>query len=127
LSGGRQTKGAISFKIHLMTNEREPRAKGCVSRSEFYFSKRRVNEMAKNNHITSDHWKVGGQGHNGENLLHEVNKQKYAQAQKAQKDSAAPIPNQDEQQQHNETPAAKGGSERAGEATKSSNSSSGDY
>jgi hypothetical protein len=82
--------------------------------------------MAKNNHITSDHWKVGGQGQNGENILHEVNKQQYTQAQKAQKDNASLIPNQDEQQ-HNETPAAKGGSERAGDATPSSNSSSSDY
>ncbi|HEX8370784.1 MAG TPA: hypothetical protein VF604_19720 [Pyrinomonadaceae bacterium] len=81
--------------------------------------------MAKNNHITSDHWKVGGSGHSGENILHEVNKQQYTQAQKAQKDNAALIPNQDKQA--DETPAAKGGSERAGNATTSSNSSSSDY
>ena len=43
--------------------------------------------MAKNNHYTSDHWKVGGDGFSGENVLHEVNKQKYAQAQKTKFDS----------------------------------------
>ena len=81
--------------------------------------------MAKNNHYTSDHWKVGGTGHNGENILHEVSKQQYAQAQKAKEENAALIPNQDEQ--HNETPAAKGDSNRAGNATISSNSSSNKY
>jgi hypothetical protein len=30
--------------------------------------------------------KVGGTGHNGENILHEVNKQQYNQAQKAQEE-----------------------------------------
>ena len=81
--------------------------------------------MAKNNHYTSDHWKVGGTGHNGENILHKVNKQQYAQAHKKQEENASLIPNQDEQE--NETPAAKGDSNRAGEATTSSNSSSGEY
>ncbi|MDQ3798039.1 MAG: hypothetical protein M3384_01190 [Acidobacteriota bacterium] len=81
--------------------------------------------MPKNNHYTSDHWKVGGTGHNGENILHEVSKQKYAQAQKSQEENASLIPNQDNQ--HNETPAPKGGDNQGGEATTSSNSSSSDY
>ena len=80
--------------------------------------------MAKNNHITSDHWKVGETGHNGENVLHELNKSQYAQAQQA-KDENSLIPNQDKQ--HDETPAPSGNEERAGNATPSSNSSSGDY
>jgi hypothetical protein len=80
--------------------------------------------MAKNNHYTSDHWKVGGSGFSGENILHEVNKQQYNQAQKVKEENASLIPNENE---HNETPAAKGGTNRAGDATKSSNSSSSDY
>ena len=81
-------------------------------------------EKAKNNHYTSDHWKVGGTGHNGENILREVNKQQYNQAQKAKEENASLIPNQNE---HDETPAAEGSTNRAGDATKSSNSSSSDY
>ena len=80
--------------------------------------------MAKNNHITSDHWKIGGVGHSGENILHEVNKQQYTQAQKAQEENASLIPNQHE---HNETPAAKGDGNHAGGATTSANSSKSDY
>jgi hypothetical protein len=80
--------------------------------------------MAKNNHYTSDHWKVGGTGFSGENILHEVNKQQFNQAQKAKEENASLIPNQNE---HNETPAAEGGTNRAGNATTSSNSSSSDY
>jgi hypothetical protein len=80
--------------------------------------------MAKNNHYTSDHWKVGGTGHNGENILHEVNKQQYNQAQNTKEQNASLIPDQNE---HNETPAVKGSTNRAGNATKSSTSSSNDY
>jgi hypothetical protein len=80
--------------------------------------------MAKNNHYTSDHWKVGGTGHNGENVLHELNKSQFAEAQKAKEENSL-IPNQDNQQ--NETPAPSGGQKRAGNATPSSNSSSSDY
>jgi tyrosine-protein phosphatase YwqE len=90
----------------------------------FIFVKGWGRKMAKNNHITSDHWKVGGSGHNGENILHEVNKQQYAQAAKAQEENASLIPNQ---QEHNETPAPRGDQDRGGSATPSSNSSSNDY
>lgn len=79
--------------------------------------------MSKHNNITTDHFKVGGSGHSGENILHEVGKQQYAQAQKAQEENASLIPNQEE---HNETPAARGDKNRAGNATPSSNSSSSD-
>jgi hypothetical protein len=80
--------------------------------------------MSKHNNNTTDHFKVGGTGHSGENILHELNKSQYAQAQKA-KDENSLIPNQDEQ--HNETPAPSGDQHRAGSATPSSNSSSSDY
>jgi hypothetical protein len=76
--------------------------------------------MAKNNHITSDHWKVGGNGHNGENLLHEINKSQYALAEAAKHEEGM-IPGQDNP--HPETPAAGGGQKRAGNATPSSNTS----
>ena len=69
---------------------------------------------------------MGGSGPSGENILHEVNKQQFAQAQKAQEESASMIPGEHEQQ-NAETPAPRGGEERAGNATPSSNSSSGDY
>jgi hypothetical protein len=80
--------------------------------------------MAKNNHMTSDHWKVGGTGHNGENILHEVNKSQFAQAEAA-KDEEGLIPGQNDQ--HPETPAPRGGQKRGGSATPSSNSSKNDY
>ena len=80
--------------------------------------------MSKKNNITTDHFKVGGSGHSGENILHELDKQQYAQAQKAKEENSL-IPNQDDQ--HEETPAARGDKNRAGSATPSSNSSSGDY
>ena len=90
--------------------------------------------MAKNNHYTSDHWKVGGTGFSGENILHEVNKQQYAQADKAKDNNASLIPGQDEnhlneaeQIEQNETPAPQGGKKRGGNATSSSNSSSSDF
>lgn len=80
--------------------------------------------MSKHKMATSDHWKVGGTGHNGENSLHEINKQQYTQAKKAQEENASLIPNQHE---HNETPAPKGDQERGGSATPSSNSSKSSY
>lgn len=80
--------------------------------------------MSKHNNITQDNYKVGGSGHSGENILHELNKQQFAQAQKAGEDNSL-IPGQDEQEE--ETPAARGDKNRAGNATPSSNSSSGDY
>jgi hypothetical protein len=80
--------------------------------------------MSKDNKITNDHFKVGGSGHSGENILHEVDKQQYAQAQKAQEENASLIPNQHE---HNETPAAKGDKNRGGSATYSANTSKSDY
>jgi hypothetical protein len=80
--------------------------------------------MSKYNNITNDHFKVGGDGHSGENILHEVNKQQYKQAEKAQEENASLIPNQKE---HAETPAPRGDQDRGGNATPSSNSSSSDY
>ncbi len=80
--------------------------------------------MSKKNHITTDHFKVGGSGHSGENILHELDKSQYAQAQKAQEETAL-IPGQDDQPEA--TPAARGNKNRAGNATPSSNSSSSDY
>lgn len=80
--------------------------------------------MSKHNNITNDHFKVGGAGHSGENILHEVNKQQYTQAEAAKDENASLIPNQ---QEHNETPAARGDKNRGGTATPSANSSSGDY
>ena len=80
--------------------------------------------MSKKNNITTDHFKVGGSGHSGENILHELDKQQYAQAQKAQEENSL-LPGQDDQRE--ETPAARGDKNRAGSATPSSNSSSGDY
>ena len=79
--------------------------------------------MSKKNHITTDHFKVGGSGHSGENILHELDKSQYAQAQKAEE--TAPIPGQENQTE--ETPAPRGDKNRAGSATTSSNSSSSDY
>lgn len=80
--------------------------------------------MSKANKITNDHFKVGGDGHSGENILHEVNKQQYAQAEKAQEVNASLIPNQ---QEHNETPAQGGDKNQGGNATPSSNSSKNSY
>jgi hypothetical protein len=80
--------------------------------------------MSKQNNNTNDHFKVGGTGHSGENILHELNKSQFAQAQKAKEEESL-IPNQDDQQ--GETPAPGGDQHRAGNATPSSNSSSGDY
>jgi hypothetical protein len=80
--------------------------------------------MSKKNNITTDHFKVGGSGHSGENILHELNKQQYSPAQKAEDENSL-IPGQDDQ--HDETPAPRGNKNRAGNATPSSNSSSGDY
>ncbi len=80
--------------------------------------------MGKHNNATREHFKVGGSGHSGENLLHELNKQQFAQAQKAKEENSL-IPNQDDQQ--NDTPAPSGDQKRAGNATPSSNSSSSDY
>lgn len=80
--------------------------------------------MSRANKITTDHFKVGGDGHSGENILHEVNKQQYKQAEKAQDENASLIPNQHE---HQETPAPRGDQDRGGNATPSANSSSGDY
>lgn len=79
--------------------------------------------MSKKNHITTDHFKVGGSGHSGENILHELDKSQYAQAQKAEE--TALIPGQENQAEA--TPAARGDKNRAGNATPSSNSSSSDY
>lgn len=81
--------------------------------------------MAKNNHYTSDHWKVGGQGFSGENVLHEVNKQKYAQAKKSEEENASLIPGQDERIESD--PVPNGGEKSGGNSTPSSNSSSSDY
>jgi len=81
--------------------------------------------MPKNNHYTSDHWKVGGQGFSGENVLHEVNKQKYAQAQKSKEDNASLIPGQNEEIESDAVP--NGGEKSGGNSTPSSNSSSSDY
>ena len=78
--------------------------------------------MSKNNNKTQDHFKVGGAGHNGEDVLHEVNKSQYAQTHKAQEEALIPG-----SEQEGETPAPKGGPRGAGEATASSNSSKGDY
>jgi hypothetical protein len=80
--------------------------------------------MSKHKTTTSDHWDVGGSGHNGENILHRVNKSQFTQAQAAQEDNGL-IPGQNGQ--HPETPAPKGGNQRAGNATASSNSSKGGY
>lgn len=78
--------------------------------------------MSKQNNITNDHFKVGGTGHSGENVLHRVEQQQYTQAQKAQETNASLIPNQDAQ--HTETPAPSGDKNRGGSATVSANSSS---
>ena len=71
--------------------------------------------MAKNNHYTSDHWKVGGQGFSGEAVLNEVNKQKYAQAQKSEEDNASLIPGQDERIEPDPVPT--GGEKSVGNST----------
>jgi hypothetical protein len=78
--------------------------------------------MSKHTQSTSEHWKVSGDGHNGENILHELNKQQFAQAQE-RKQHNSPIPGQND----DKTVAERGDSERAGDATASSNSSSSDY
>lgn len=86
--------------------------------------------MSRDNKITNDHFKVGGDGHSGENILHEVNKQQFTQAQAAQEENASLIPNQHQQQnqhQHAETPAPRGDQDRGGNATPSANSSASDY
>jgi hypothetical protein len=82
--------------------------------------------MSRDNKITNDHFKVGGDGHSGENILHEVNKQQFTQAQAVQEENASLIPNQHQHQQA-ETPAPRGDQDRGGNATPSSNSSASDY
>ena len=83
---------------------------------------------AKANQNTNDHYKINGKGPSGENILHDVNKQQFAQSEAAQEDNGL-IPGQNEQarQHHQQTPAPKGGEKRGGSSTPSSNSSSSDY
>jgi hypothetical protein len=82
--------------------------------------------MAKHNQSTSDHWKINGKGHSGENILHEVNKQQFAQAEERKHDTPL-IPGQDQEAQHSNIPAHKGGESHGGDATTSANSSKNDY
>lgn len=77
--------------------------------------------MSKHINVNPGQYKEGGREHQGDQVLHEVHKQQYAQAQKAKEENSV-IPNQD-----NQTPAAGGGENRAGNATTSANSSSSDY
>jgi hypothetical protein len=78
--------------------------------------------MSKHINVNPGQYKEGGREHQGEQILHEVHKQQYAQAQKQVEENSS-IPNQEE----NQTPAAGGGENRAGNATTSANTSSGDY
>ncbi len=77
--------------------------------------------MSKHNNVNPGQYKEGGRERQGDDVLHEVHKQQYAQAEKAKQENSV-IPNQ-----HNETPAGGGGENRAGNATTSANTSSGDY
>lgn len=83
--------------------------------------------MSKNINVNPGQYKEGGRERQGDQVLHEVHKQQYAQAEKAKEQNSI-IPNQDQNQnQHPETPAGGGGENRAGNATVSANTSSGDY
>lgn len=78
--------------------------------------------MSKQNNVNPGQYKEAGREHQGDQVLHEINKQEYAQAKKSQEINSR-IPNQDQ----NQAPAPGGGESDAGNTTASSNSSSGDY
>lgn len=79
--------------------------------------------MSKNINVNPGQYKEGGRERQGDQVLHEVHKQQYAQAQKAQENNSL-VPNQD--QPENQVPGTSG-ENRGGSATTSANSSSGDY
>ena len=81
--------------------------------------------MSKEINVNPGNYKEGGRERPGQDILHEVNKQQYTQAQKAVEENSL-IPNQHQAQnqnaeQHPETPATGGGENDGGNATPSSN------
>lgn len=63
--------------------------------------------MSKKNNVNPDHYKVAGRDRQGEDILQEVNKQQYAQAQVKGKQQGSPFPTF--QQEEDDSKTDKGG------------------
>ncbi|HSK74160.1 MAG TPA: hypothetical protein VK892_20840 [Pyrinomonadaceae bacterium] len=77
--------------------------------------------MGKKNNVNPDHYKTAGREKPGEDIVHEVHKQKYTQAQSSQLGSDF-MPNS----QFDENKKTKAGHAETGEVNSSANSSSND-
>jgi hypothetical protein len=52
--------------------------------------------MSEKNNVNPDYYKVAGRDRQGEDILQEVHKQQYAQAQKKDNPKGSPFPKEDE-------------------------------
>ena len=63
--------------------------------------------MSEKNNVNPDHYKVAGRDRQGEDILQEVHKQQYAQAQTKDNPKGSPFPKEDESKNNKSDDTAK--------------------